>query len=308
MRTEQLQYLCETVAQGSINATAEKLHLTQQGLNASLKSLEKELGYPLLITSRQGITLTPQGELVLEAAKKVQQILDDLTLSLQQNELLNLQYSPISIYTAPVVSEYFFPEFFQIISKKYSQMIVKTIEQEALQIIDSVKNGLCDLGLLGIQHHLLSTLNISNLLPEQLVFKPLYHYKLSLAVSEYHPLAQYKTISLKTAIQYPIILYTANSLEDDLNYQWLKLFDEPQIKYVTTSRTIYYNILKSGTAIGILPDERHGKLTISIPDGIKRIPFNSDDAEHIVGYLYDKNHEISTTMQLIISELEKFCT
>lgn len=71
MRTEQLHYFREAARHGSINAAAEKLHMSQQGLNASLKMLEKDLGYELFTTSRYGITLTPQGEIVLAYADKM---------------------------------------------------------------------------------------------------------------------------------------------------------------------------------------------------------------------------------------------
>lgn len=48
MRTEQLEYLLETAQSSSISKAGEKLHITQQSLNAALKRLEVELGATLL--------------------------------------------------------------------------------------------------------------------------------------------------------------------------------------------------------------------------------------------------------------------
>lgn len=308
MRTEQLYYLCETIKAGSINAAAEKLHLTQQGLNASLKSLERELGYPLFNTSRQGIELTKQGHTVLETAEKVVDLIDSLECSLRQESLRSAIAESITIYTAPVVSEYLFPEIFKILSTNYPNMAIMVNEKMSRQAVEAVKNGVCDLAIVGFPYQLLDKLNNIDIQLDGLVFQALYQYKLSIAVSEKHPLAQYKSISVKTALQYPIVLHTFEKPEDDLNYQWLKLYGEPQIKFVTSSHDIYYNIVESGAAIGLLPNMKHGNMTIPGKKGISRIALKNDEALHTVGYLYNRKKPVTPAMQIVIDELEKFCT
>lgn len=306
MRTEQLYYLCKTVDAGSINAAAETLHLSQQGLNASLKSLEKELGHTLFTTSREGITLTTHGELVVEAAKKVIDVLEELTVTLKQATKMAVSEF-ITIYAAPVVSEYFVPEIFRILSNKYAHLGIKIVEREPLQIIEAVKNNECDLAIVGIQYNLLNKLGRLDIFSENLYFKELYQYRLSLAVSEHHPLAQYKSVSIKTALQYPIVLFSPEPSEENLNYQWLQNYGHPEIKFVTASKDIYYNILRDGSAIGFFPNSRHGHFNISAEDGIKRIPLKNDEAIHKVGYLLNKDKAITPAMQLVINELESFC-
>ena len=43
MRIDQLAALVEVAKSGSINSASKKLHVTQQSLNKSLKSLENEM-------------------------------------------------------------------------------------------------------------------------------------------------------------------------------------------------------------------------------------------------------------------------
>ena len=65
-----LYYLLEVSAARSFSLAAEKLHMTRPALSTSIKNLEKELGFPLLNRSHEGVTLTPQGEAVVILAQK----------------------------------------------------------------------------------------------------------------------------------------------------------------------------------------------------------------------------------------------
>jgi len=61
---------------GNITHTANKLYVTQSALSKRIAALEQSLGITLLVRSRQGVHLTPEGEMVLartaEAANQLQ--------------------------------------------------------------------------------------------------------------------------------------------------------------------------------------------------------------------------------------------
>lgn len=307
MRTEQLYYLCETANLGSMNAASEKLHLSQQGLNSALKSLEKDVGYTLFTTSRQGIELTAEGKLVVETAEKVLDLLEQLDVDLKQCSSRTFTHESISIEAAPVVSAAFFPEVFQSISNKYPHIAIMVTEKNPLQIIQSMENMECDLAVVGIQYNLFKRLGYSDVLSKNLVFEPLYDYKLMIAVSEHHPLARYKSLSLKTVLQYPLALLSlASELEEDLNYQWLALYGEPKVKFVTSSREIYFNTLRSGAAIGFFPDSYSGYYDLEREKNLKLIPIKGEESLHTVGYLYNKAHPLTQAMKIIMNELKSF--
>lgn len=61
MEYQQLIYLHEVVRSGSISGTAEKLFISRQTISAALSRLEEELGYPLLIRTKNGVELTRDG-------------------------------------------------------------------------------------------------------------------------------------------------------------------------------------------------------------------------------------------------------
>lgn len=213
----------------------------------------------------------------------------------------------IFIQVAPVVGEYLFPNIFQTLIYQYPHIAISIENHMPLRIIENVKNTSSHLGILGIQYSLLDKLGLTAVLSNELTFMPLFQYKLSVAVSIQHPLAHYKSLSVKTLIKYPIVFQAAtNNLTDDLNYQWLKLYGNPIIKSVVSSNNLYLECIKSGAAIGFFPSPKYSQLNITLDNAIKLIPLHEQNAQHIVGYLYNNTRPVTPAMQIIIDELQKY--
>lgn len=69
MRIEHLEYLLKIVECGSMNKAAKALFCSQPALSAAIKSIEEELGYPVITRTAQGVELTGNGELVAQEAR-----------------------------------------------------------------------------------------------------------------------------------------------------------------------------------------------------------------------------------------------
>lgn len=307
MRTEQLQYFREVARSGSINSAAKKLHISQQGLNSMLKSLEEDLDATLFTTSRLGISLTPQGKILLDYTDQLLTTLDALNIALAESKQATSISDSISISIAPVVSEYLFPSIFNTITNNYPNISIHLTENPPFSIVESVKNAQCDLGIFSIQYTLLNKLSITSLLSSETNFTPLYQYKMQLAVSRQHPLADHKSVSVKTILKYPIVFHVSKTLEDEQNYHWLELYGTPNIKYTTNSLKIYLNIIAKGSAIGFFPQSRHCNFKISVDEDIVLIPIKDDSTVHTVGYLYNSTLPVSPAMEVVMKELESFC-
>lgn len=59
MDTEHWKVLLAAIDTGSLSAAGEKLGYTVSGISRSVAALEKEIGFPLLYRSKQGVTPTP---------------------------------------------------------------------------------------------------------------------------------------------------------------------------------------------------------------------------------------------------------
>ncbi|WP_239639858.1 LysR family transcriptional regulator [Megasphaera sp. BL7] len=61
MNTEKCRLLLQVIQAGSFSSAAERLGYTPSGVMRSIASLEKEIGFPLLGRTAQGIYLTREG-------------------------------------------------------------------------------------------------------------------------------------------------------------------------------------------------------------------------------------------------------
>jgi DNA-binding transcriptional LysR family regulator len=63
---------------GGFTRAAQRLHLTQSAVSAQIKRLELEVGCALLTRSTRSVALTPQGEILLEYARRILALHEDI--------------------------------------------------------------------------------------------------------------------------------------------------------------------------------------------------------------------------------------
>lgn len=71
MELEQLRQLDEVARCGTLQAAAERLHLSQSALSRSLRRLEDDLGQPLFDRTRNSMSINAAGRLALEHARLI---------------------------------------------------------------------------------------------------------------------------------------------------------------------------------------------------------------------------------------------
>ena len=65
MDSKKLEALAVAAEQGSFTRAAQQLGYTQSGLTHMMNSLEREIGFPVLVRDRRGVRLTPAGQRIL---------------------------------------------------------------------------------------------------------------------------------------------------------------------------------------------------------------------------------------------------
>lgn len=306
MRIEQLQYFIEVANARSINAASNKLHISQQSLNTTLKNLEAELDVSLLHTTNRGTFLTPQGEILLSASKDILSRYNLLKSELQQS--LSPISGSIKIQVMPSMSESLIPNILQIFCSQHPLIHISFQEHEHLQILQSICTGDADLGIFGIQEEIIKKFLHQFAIPSDIEFVPLYQYKIALAVSTHSPLAKYKSISIASAIKFPFVIHALDDLDTNFTYLWLKSYGKNlNIKFTTSSANIYKNIISTGQAVGVYLSKRHCGINIPIEDSITLIPLKGKGSTCTVGYLFNRQKPITSAMQIFIDELISYC-
>ena len=84
MDEKDLQIFLALAETGNLTRTAEKLYLAQPTLSKRLQNMETELGAPLFLRSKQGLSLTPAGEQARETFAGILDQMDGLRERIQQ--------------------------------------------------------------------------------------------------------------------------------------------------------------------------------------------------------------------------------
>ena len=82
MNLEQLKYFIDVCETGNMTQSAKKFYISPQGLNKSLRSLQKELDIDLLIFQQRKTEMTEEGRLyytqIKDLVRQLEQINDDI--------------------------------------------------------------------------------------------------------------------------------------------------------------------------------------------------------------------------------------
>jgi LysR family transcriptional regulator, chromosome initiation inhibitor len=81
----QLQALATTVAEGSLESAARRLHVTPSAISQRIKALETSVGRVLLIRARP-VRPTPSGEALLRVARQIELLIDDAARELAEED------------------------------------------------------------------------------------------------------------------------------------------------------------------------------------------------------------------------------
>ncbi len=150
MRIEQLKYFLEVAKSGSINATAQRLFISQQGISDALKRMESEWGVILFNRSKTGISLTPEGERVYKyVAPIVKQYaeLENYLCNLHNGEKIKSDET-VRILTNPLSMTVLIPDLLDLLEKQQPFLDFFCTDATALeQMIRQIQEATVDLGI-----------------------------------------------------------------------------------------------------------------------------------------------------------------
>ncbi len=174
---------------------AERLNLTQSAVSHQIKALETELGEPLFIRSKRGVTLSQAGKIALEHAEK---ILDEAE-NLREHITGNAKKATGSVRVAAATQAlvYLFADSFEKFMREYEGIGLSfrtTVSTE--QTVEDILNGASDVGFASLPIYSPS-LQVTELFEDELV----------LVTSNKHKFKERETITLEELKNERLILF-----------------------------------------------------------------------------------------------------
>lgn len=146
MTLTQLEYLVAIANNGSFGLAAEKCNVTQPTLSMQLQKLEEELGMRLFDRSRKPVVATDAGMAIIEQARRT--ISESQKIKEIANDSQERVEGTLTIGVIPTIAPYLLPLFLVDFVQRYDQLKVSIVENTTEQIIDKLKEGTLDAGIM----------------------------------------------------------------------------------------------------------------------------------------------------------------
>ena len=146
MNEKHMQYVLTVLKEGSFTSAAKKLYVSQPSLSQIIKTVESNLGAPIFNRSTDPITLTPAGQLYVEAARQVTTI--STNLRKQVEELSNEEFGKIRLGISVQRGMELLPELYPRFKKRFPHVDLELHEQGSATMEKSVLEGEVGIALL----------------------------------------------------------------------------------------------------------------------------------------------------------------
>ncbi|WP_369311346.1 LysR family transcriptional regulator [Providencia rettgeri] len=257
MDIRSLRYFVEVVQLNGFSRAAEQLFVTQPAISRSIKKLEDELGYSVLIREKEGVRLTDEGIILLTHAKQILAQFKSMEQALKEKSGALTGVLPVGL--PPVIASTYFADIIMAFSQRYPQVELKILELGTRKMRDAMLNGEVETAAVMLPFdderfdlHVFST------------------DRLMLLVNEQHPLAKRDHVKFIELVKQPFIFFSDDFLINELVVSACGIYGyKPVISGRSSHLDLVTGLVRAGVGITLLPDSMWHNTS---SDGLAIIP------------------------------------
>ncbi|WP_460105007.1 LysR family transcriptional regulator [Streptomyces sp. YKOK-J1] len=193
MDLRQLEYFVAVAEEQNFTRAAERVHISQSGVSAQIRQLERELGAELFDRSARTVTLTVAGKAALEHARSALAAAGAVGQAV--GEVTGLIRGRLTV--GMVIGCTLTPLFDALATfhQAHPGVEISLVEDSSDRLIEKVRASTIDLALIGAANTTPDGLDALTLISERLVA----------AVPAGHPLAKQRRVALRDLVAHPIV-------------------------------------------------------------------------------------------------------
>ncbi len=244
MTLTQLQYFCKACELHNITKAAEQLFVSQPTVTAAIRSLEKEFDVMLLERKYKGFQLTEEGHIFYEEAR---QFLAEAGHFEQRMHWMAEKKSSLALGLTRSSGVMIYAEFFPFYAQKHTNVQVHVTTGSALELVRELEVRHIDAAILPMP---------PQGLPDTMRVFPLRPVEFALTISENHPLACRKEVTVGDILHEKLV----STVNDSLKTQKLEeLFAAwgatPNVVYRYDQLSTAFHMIRSENLCGVFPRE-----------------------------------------------------
>ena len=230
--------LLSVIEQGTFTKAAEQLGYTQSAISQLIQTLERDLETKLIVRSRTGVTLTPDGEAYLPYIKNICNAVHDLEE--KKKVMQGLESGVIKIGTISSIASNYLPEWIKQFKAQYPAIKFELYLGDYSEIEQMITDGSVDFGF------------VNPVVVPNLPSIPIVQDEMMACVHKDNPLAKRETITLKQLVKEPFIL-----IQEGNRSAALQLFEDeklnPHVEFVAQDDQAVLAMIRCELGVTIIP-------------------------------------------------------
>lgn len=148
MNIQQIEYVLAVVDLKNFQMAAEKCFVTQSTLSTMIGKLESELDIHIFNRKTKPVTITKEGQVIVEHMRKVKYEIDALKNVV--SDVKNKLEGEITLGIIPTIAPYLLPLIYNDLETKIPNVTIKIREMTTPEISNNLKNRTLDVGILAL--------------------------------------------------------------------------------------------------------------------------------------------------------------
>ena len=249
MTLTQMRYFYEVCRWQNISQAAEKLHVSQPTISASMQALERETGLNLFHREKNRIVLTPESNQLLGRVSSILKRADQLERDIEN---IATQHNRIRMAMPLQLSVAFLPAIFGDFCLRYPNVQLEIMEMGGVTALHMVEKNKLDFALT----------SFSASADDRLVYHKILDCECCFCTWPEHSLSGRKTVTMEDIAEEPLVMLDNHFFIYHLVHENFAKYDcRPNIihytPYLHTAKNLVRQHLASTLLIrqGVLPDE-----------------------------------------------------
>ncbi len=243
MELRQLEYFVAVAEEGGFTRAAQRVHISQSGVSAQVRTLERELGAALFDRSSRAATLTVAGEAALRHARVALHAAEALRRAVHEVSSVVRGRLVVGMVTACTVTPLF--EALAAFHRAHPAVQVNLVEDVSERLVEGLRSAAVDLALVGT----------AAAPPEGLDSHLLVREPLVACVAPDHPLARRRALRLRDVCAHPVVcLPPGTGIRAVFDGACAARGLRPEVALQASAPDAVADLARRGLAVGVLSE------------------------------------------------------
>lgn len=237
MNTQKIRVLLEAVELGSLSKAGESLGYTQSALTQMMRSLESEVGFPLLNKTPRGVEPTREALILLPAMRQI--LNDEQILAQEIAEIQGIHTGRIRVGSFTSTSIRWIPKILHYFQDNYPDITFEIYELGQDEMLQGIIDGTLDIALM------------SDPETKSIDFVPILEEPMYVVFSKDHDLSAYDRVPMSELKKHPSIMESFDRVTH-------KVFEQAGVvsdaRYSSKDVVAILSMVQEGLGIAVLPE------------------------------------------------------